>query len=124
MSRILIIDDEETIRELLSRRLSGRGYEVETAVNAESAEMLMLHEKFDLVITDVRMGVISGTDFIRSLRRVHRSRVPVIVMTGFPQQKAFDAAREYGVIRFFAKPFSFDDLYAAVVEAIGEPAVN
>jgi len=115
MAQILLIDDDEDIRDVLSYALQAAGFAVRQAGNG--AEGLAQHneEPADLIITDLLMPEREGIETIRELRQTDR-QVPVIVITGggpMPPQALIELARSLGANAGFAKPFSVKELIEA-----------
>lgn len=114
-SRILVVDDLEINRRLLSHLLGAEGYEVTTAPNATSALEMINVETPDLVITDVEMPGPSGVVLCRKLKENPRTRlVPTMVITGLTARAERLAAIEAGADDFIGKPFDASELRARV----------
>lgn len=122
--RVLVAEDSPAMRELLMLVLRERGYEVDCA--RSGSEMLSVlsacrtvgafAERFDLIVTDVRMPGASGLDVIDRLRRDGES-TPVIAVTAFPLDATVERSRRLGV-QLLAKPFDLDALRSAVEAAL------
>jgi len=104
--RILIVDDEPVLRELLAFVLMDSGYEVRGASNGAEALALCQEERFDLVLLDVMMPVMDGREFLRA-RDLSACRVPVIVMSAV---RALDVLKQPGVVAFLPKPFDLVEM--------------
>ena len=95
-NRILIVDDETVIRELLSDILTDDGYQVETVASAPAAlEVITQRDDFALLFTDIMMPDMDGIELIRRARKVRPSIIP-IVMTGFATLETARAAVKEG----------------------------
>ena len=81
MSRILVIDDEDVIRGLVTEILETAGHEITSAQSAENALALLEDNEFDLVVSDVIMPGLSGIDLLEAIR-ARRASLPVVLMTG------------------------------------------
>jgi two-component system KDP operon response regulator KdpE len=118
-TKILIVDDNPTIRKGLSIRLRANGYEVLCAEDAISATSVLVTEKPDLMILD--LGLPCGDGF-KVMERLHKSdrlaHIPVIVVTGFEVAGNRDRALQAGVAAFFQKPVGNDDLLCAIRKAL------
>jgi CheY-like chemotaxis protein len=87
MARILVIDDENSIRAVLAILLKQLGHDVELAEDGQKGiELLKELSDFDLVITDINMPNRDGNEVARHIRGSHRSSIPVIAITGFPEE--------------------------------------
>jgi two-component system, NtrC family, response regulator HydG len=117
MARILIIDDDEAVRESLGRMLRGVGYVVQPARNGEEGLELARTGGFDVILSDLRMPGISGIDVLRKLREGHVDAA-FIVMTGFGSIDAAVESMKLGAIDFVQKPFFRDELLLRVRAAV------
>jgi len=107
--KILIIDDETTIRETLSAVLLEEGYSTVTAGNGEKAVELLTQFAFDAVICDIRMPGMSGMDVLRKSKEI-RPETPVIIITAYASiETAVEALRE-GASDYIIKPFILEDI--------------
>ena len=112
VAHILIVEDDQGIREQLKIYLSGRGYWCSTAANAESAGRLMEVLKFDLMIVDVLMPGMDGKTFVRRLRR--NSEVPVIMLTALGGLENVLDGFDAGSDDYLSKPFEPAELVARI----------
>ena len=114
--RILVVDDERAILELLGEYLRARGCSVETAENGEVAWDRLLRGGIDLVISDVKMPRLSGPEL---LARIHQREdaVAVILMTGYGTIDAAVRAMRAGAADYLLKPFKLRELYATIERA-------
>ncbi len=118
--RILVVDDESSIRDLLSKTLALAEYDVDTASDGRSAlERLRLYP-YDLLIADLKMPGIDGLSVIREAKRL-KSDLPVIIITGYSTETAAIEAVNLGVSGYLTKPFRVPQVLAAAAKAIGEP---
>lgn len=120
-ARILVVDDEETIRELLSKTLALAEYEIDTAPDGKSAIDRMRLIAYDLLITDLRMPGIDGLTVIREARRL-KADIPVIIVTGYSTEASAIEAINLGVQGYLTKPFRVPRVLAAAAKALGEVA--
>ena len=114
-ARVLIVEDEEKLRRVLSLQLESAGYEVILAGSAEEA--LKLAERANLVITDLRLPAMDGMSLLEAVQR-QNARSPVIVMTAFGTVEIAVEAMKKGAADFLPKPFSLDHLMAVVHKAL------
>jgi DNA-binding NtrC family response regulator len=117
-SRILLVDDEESIRRLLSRMLESV-YDVEIAADAESAIRLMREPDahYDLLISDLNMPGMDGLALIREARRIN-STLPAIVITGYSSESTAIEALNLGVAGYLTKPFDTTQVLSAAEKAL------
>lgn len=113
--RILVVDDDEMNRDMLSRRLLRKGYEVETARDGAEALALIAARSFDLILLDVMMPGIDGVEVLRTIRRERTiSELPVIMATARDQSENVVAALEAGANDYVTKPIDFPVVLARV----------
>jgi DNA-binding response OmpR family regulator len=113
IERILVVDDEQFIRELLAELLSSEGYEVVSASNGREAIQLAALETPHLVILDANMPEMDGIETTRQLRSQRETcSVPIIMVTAFEQTRT--EALQAGVDDFVPKPFNVADFLARV----------
>lgn len=117
--KILVADDDQSIRTVLRHALGGAGYDVECADNAVALYELAAAGKGDLVITDVRMPGISGLELIPRLR-ARRPDLQVIVISAQNVLTTAIAASERGALEFLPKPFDIDELLLMVHNALAK----
>ncbi len=117
--RVLVADDEEFIRETLANVLGNQGSIVDTAENGEEAIILLNHNHYDLVISDIKMPKSNGYDVFAAAREKDKD-IPVILMTGFgydPNHSIVRANRE-GLSAVLYKPFKVDQLLTEIKQAL------
>ena len=117
--RVLIIDDEPAVRHALGRALRYFGYEVVTAAGGDSAYEILQHDRFDLVLLDIGMPLMSGdTLFLAMIRRWPELRHRVLLMSGDPDNAVEGWPNELRSCPFLAKPFTRDELLTKESEAL------
>jgi two-component system response regulator HydG len=114
--RILVIDDDEAVRESMARMLRGAGYAVDTAPTGEDGLAAAKGNTFDVILSDIRMPGISGLDVLQRLRD-GRVDSAFIVMTGFGTIDVAVEAMKLGAVDFVQKPFLRDELLMRVKSA-------
>jgi len=116
---VLVVDDEQGVREAIARVLSRAGFAVETAENALMAlDALREGKQFHAILTDLEMPGIKGIEFVRMIRERDLD-VPVIILTGNPTIESAMATVQYGGFRYLAKPFQNDQIVDIVRSACG-----
>lgn len=115
MATLLLIDDDQAVRQMLDMLLSGT-HECHTADRAEQALELLEFQEYDVVITDISMPGLGGVEVLKRIKRRH-TETPVIVISGRADQYK-DSMLEMGAFAFFSKPFPLSALEAAVTKAI------
>ncbi|MEW6281686.1 MAG: response regulator [Candidatus Eremiobacterota bacterium] len=119
MVRILLLEDDDSLRELLAAVLMDNGYQVEAAATGDEAVRVAQSQEFDLVVTDVRMP---GLDGLQALELVQRQQpgVPSMVVTGFSSEADSIRAIRLGVGDYLKKPFSVETFLSAVHRLISQ----
>ena len=118
-ARILIIDDDESMRELLRLHLGGAGYEVELAEDAIAAGYRVLTNPPQLIISDVNMPHLDGFEFIEALRADKSvPQIPVIFLTSV--EEGDQRGKSLGVVGYITKPVRADRLLALVAEYLAQ----
>lgn len=113
---ILVMEDDESMRELLRLHLQNAGYSVLLAEDAIAAGHLVVKHRPHLIIADVKMPYMDGFEFVRHLKADPAvSSIPVIFLTSV---SAEHRARELGAAAYLTKPLLLDRLLAAVAEAL------
>jgi len=115
--RILFVDDDRAGREVALFNLRKAGYRVTAASDGQEGLSLFSPEKFDLVVTDVKMPGISGIDLLRKIRPLAPD-VPVLVITAFGNVETAVEAMKAGAYDFIGKPFNKDQLLHSVDKAL------
>ncbi|RLA93356.1 MAG: sigma-54-dependent Fis family transcriptional regulator, partial [Deltaproteobacteria bacterium] len=107
--QILIVDDEENMRHMLTELLSDEGYGVDTARNGEEALNYMEEKEFDLVLCDVRMPKMDGLEFLRKARE-RRIETAIIMMSAYSTVDLAVEAMKLGASDYISKPFKPDEI--------------
>ena len=110
---ILIVDDEEIIRSLFTETLEELGHRVITASNGFEGLEQVKRQDFDLVFLDLKMPGMVGDDFIGRLKAI-KPRLPVTIITGYPDSGMMKRALAHGPFGVMNKPFAESDIIAAV----------
>jgi len=119
LERILIVDDEEQMRELLTKVLENNGYQVTAAGDGTQALALLEKEPVDLVVTDVRMPGLGGMEALKAIKELNPDIV-VIIMTAFGSiDQAVQAVKE-GAYDYINKPFKIDEMLLTIRKALDE----
>jgi two-component system response regulator PilR (NtrC family) len=116
-TRVLVVDDERSMRELLSITLRQAGYEVAVAEGGRAAIERLRRERFDLIVTDLRM---QGTDGMAVLRaaREHAPDAVVVVMTAYASTETAVEAMKLGAYDYVTKPFKLDEIRVTLANAL------
>ncbi|MGE0546290.1 MAG: EAL domain-containing protein [Kofleriaceae bacterium] len=118
LGRVLVVDDDPTLRKLCARVLSNEGWEVVIYDHASQAIEAVRDrgEQYDCIVSDVWMPGVTGFDLVAELRR-YDDELPVLLMTGEPSLSGAMKAIDMGAVSYLAKPFDHEALAAAVARA-------
>jgi excisionase family DNA binding protein len=117
--RVLVVDDEANIRDLLSKTLALAEYDVDLAPDGRTAIERLRVIPYDLLITDLKMPGVDGLAVIREARRL-KADIPVIIITGFSTEASAIEAVNLGVSGYLTKPFRVPRVLAVAAKALGE----
>ena len=117
--RVLVVDDEASIRDLLSKTLALAEYDVDLAFDGRTALERLRTTPYDLLITDLKMPGVDGLTVIREARRL-KADLPVIIITGFSTEASAIEAVNLGVSGYLTKPFRVPRVLAVAAKALGE----
>ena len=113
MKRILVVDDEEMIRDLLKETFHRKGYEIETAENGKDAIDRLDAQRFDLLVTDLRLPDLSGMKILTESKK-KSPELGVIMITGYGSIKNAVKAMKQGAFDYITKPFDLDEIEMVV----------
>ena len=114
--RILVVDDDDTIRELIVMALDDEGYETAVACHGAEALAQLGRCPADLILLDMRMPVMDGWEFARAYRAAPGPHAPMVVLTA--GRSASEAATTIGAAAYLAKPFELEHLLGTVAGAL------
>jgi excisionase family DNA binding protein len=120
--RILVVDDEASIRDLLSKTLKLAEYDVDTASDGSTAldRLRDRRDSYNLMIADLRMPGMDGLTLIREVKRLSPN-LPIIIITGFSTESSAIEAVNLGVAGYLTKPFRVPQVLEAAAKALGAP---
>lgn len=119
MTSILVVDDEQSMRDFLKILLMKEGYQVKTAKNADLALDALNTNSFQLVISDIRMPGQSGLDLLNSIK-VIQPDLPVVMITAFASPDDAVTAMKNGAFDYVSKPFNVDEIKSVIKSAINK----
>ncbi len=123
MSRIVIVDDEQTVLQSLEVLLSTEGHEVVSFRDSRLAADAVRNESFDLLITDIRMTPVNGLELIR-LARERNPALPCLVVSAYNSKESVEACFAAGCRSFFPKPYRLQEVVDAVQAALNPVATS
>ncbi|MGA2774969.1 MAG: response regulator [Candidatus Omnitrophota bacterium] len=119
MNRLLIVDDEEDVRDFAANFFRKRKIDVVTAENGEEALKILDKEKLELILLDINMAGLSGIEVLRQIRNKNIG-VKVIMVTGTKPEEgsAFDQCTELGALDYIHKPLQLEELERVVMSLL------
>lgn len=118
MPAVLIVDDEYGLAEMTAELLAMQGYTVATAINGKLALESLCEMRPDVILVDVMMPIMSGDEMVRHLKRDPALRDIPIIMMSAAGREGLDAELQRLIGSFLHKPFTFDELMAALRRAL------
>jgi putative two-component system response regulator len=115
--RILVVDDEQLMREMMVDMIGELGVDVESATGVAQAKVIIEAKRIDLIVSDMRMPVANGVDLLEWCRAVGRN-TPFMLVSGFSDAELIIKALNLGARSFLSKPFSGETLIRAVEDAL------
>ena len=121
MQKILIIEDERVQREMLSRRLSRRGYEIVVAEDGAKGIELAIRELPDLILMDLGLPIIGGWEATRQIKSATETNdIPIIALTSYSRPSDRERALVAGCNDYFTKPVELKKLIGKIESFLGE----
>lgn len=120
--KILVIDDENTLRHFLRLNLQEQGYHVSEAANGETALRLIDHNTFDVALIDLHLSDMNGLEIVRHLRNI-RPQTSVIILTAYATVDSAIEALRQGTHDYLTKPCETSELLASVADGIARQTV-
>ncbi len=118
-ARILIVEDEDTLRESLRRVLSREGYEVDGVASSEAAFQSVECSSYDLILADIILPGVNGLELLKRCRAAHPDLI-VVIITAFASIETAVEAMRAGAYDYMIKPVIHDDLKAIIAKALAE----
>jgi len=118
--RVLVVDDEEIVRESYKRALTEAGYQVRTVESGSDALKACRAESFDVMLTDLKMPEMDGVEVAQAMKEQFPD-VRVVIITGYPTRSSADRAAQLGIFDYLEKPLSPERLSAATAEILARP---
>jgi len=122
-NRILIVDDEENIREILTEYLDEFGYDVTTAINGKDALQIYNKEHFDIIISDLVMKPMDGMELLSEIKKIDHDAL-FIMITGYPSVDSAMEAIKKGARDYITKPFNIDEIKIKIERALLERSMK
>lgn len=123
VAKILVVDDDEGMREFLEIMLAREGYHVTTAPDASKALNQCKKQKFDLILTDLKMPKVDGIEFLKSVKEISQEAI-VILITAYASPETAVSAMKEGAYDYIEKGFNIEDIKTIVSSALDRKGVK
>jgi len=120
---VLIVEDDEKMRDLLRKIITREGYPVEEAANGDAALTLIEKNVYDIVLTDVKMPGLDGIELLKEIKKIS-ARTYVIIMTAFGTIGSAVEAMKQGAYDYISKPFKLDEIQILIRKILDEKALR
>ncbi len=117
-SKILVVDDEDALRTVLSGELESEGYQVDSAADGDEAIKTVQTKPFDLVLLDIKMPKVDGFEVLKFIKQNY-PKMKVIMLTGFADLKNAIESKKLGAEDFISKPYDLVDLLTTIERVLG-----
>ncbi|MEO6456429.1 MAG: response regulator [Ginsengibacter sp.] len=122
MCKVLVIDDDNDLLDVIKSLLTKRGFDVETDNNRDDAFEKIMHFNPQLILLDVFLSGVDGLEICKQLKTgINTNHIPILIFSAYPRI-AESAIYEYGADDFIAKPFEVNDLIMKMHSMLSQPA--
>lgn len=108
--RVLLLEDDIALNDLLSDHLEDKGYDVTLCTNGQEALEYLIDEKFDFALLDINTPIMTGIEVLKTIREDYKNSTPVIILTAYQDTKHLKDSFENGVDDYIKKPFDLEEL--------------
>jgi len=108
--RVLLLEDDNALSDLLSDHLEDKGYEVTLCLNGQDALEYLIDEKYDLALLDINTPIMTGIEVLKTIREEYKNNTPAIILTAYQDTKHLKESFESGVDDYIKKPFDLEEL--------------
>jgi DNA-binding NtrC family response regulator len=118
-NKILVVDDEDALRTVLSSELVTEGYDVQTAADGDEAIADLGKHEYDLILLDIKMHRVNGFEVLKFVKE-KRPKTKVVMLTGFADLKNALESKKLGAEDFVSKPYDLVDLLTTIERVLNE----
>jgi DNA-binding NtrC family response regulator len=118
-SSILVVDDEDALRTVLSNELTNEGYQVQNASDGDEAVNELTKSTYDLILLDIKMPRMNGFEVLKYVKE-HHAKTKVVMLTGFADLKNAIESKKLGADDFVSKPYDLVDLLTTIERVLAE----
>lgn len=114
--RVLLLEDDIALSDLLSEHLEDKGFEVTLCTNGQEALENLVDNKFDFALLDINTPTISGIEVLKRVRTEYKNNIPIIILTAYQDTKHLKESFENGVDDYIKKPFDLEELDQRIIK--------
>ncbi|MFA9238867.1 MAG: response regulator transcription factor [Candidatus Paceibacteria bacterium] len=108
--RVLLLEDDVALSDLLNEHLEDKGYNVTLCTNGQDALEALIDQKYDIALLDINTPIISGIEVLKTIRNEYKNNTPAIILTAYQDTKHLKESFENGVDDYIKKPFDLEEL--------------
>ena len=108
--RVLLLEDDSALSDLLSDHLEDKGYDVTLCFNGQEALECLIDEKYDIALLDINTPIMTGMEVLKTIRDEYKNNTPAIILTAYQDTKHLKESFENGVDDYIKKPFDLEEL--------------
>ena len=108
--RVLLLEDDVALSDLLNEHLEDKGYDVTLCTNGQDALEALIDQKYDIALLDINTPIISGIEVLKTIRNEYKNNTPAIILTAYQDTKHLKESFENGVDDYIKKPFDLEEL--------------
>jgi DNA-binding response OmpR family regulator len=108
--KVLLLEDDDLLSDLLNDHLIDKGYDVTLCLNGQDALEYLIDEKFDIALLDINTPIMTGLEVLKTIREEYKNKTPVIILTAYQDTKHLKDSFENGVDDYIKKPFDLEEL--------------
>ncbi len=108
--RVLLLEDDNALSDLLSDHLEDKGYDVTLCLNGQEALENLIDEKYDIALLDINTPIMTGIEVLKTIREEYKNNTPAIILTAYHDTKHLKESFESGVDDYIKKPFDLEEL--------------
>ena len=122
--KVLLLEDDVALSDLLNEHLEDKGFEVTLCTNGQVALEALIEQKFDIALLDINTPQISGIEVLKSIRKEYKNNTPVIILTAYQDTKHLKESFENGVDDYIKKPFDLEELDQRILKLCRQFFIN
>jgi DNA-binding response OmpR family regulator len=122
--KVLLLEDDVALSDLLSEHLSDLGYEVTLCTNGQDALETLVEQKFDIALLDINTPIMSGINVLKTIRTEYKNNIPAIILTAYQDTKHLKESFESGVDDYIKKPFDLEELDQRILKLCRQFLIN